>query len=77
MTQKRTNNNTNMNNSTYIYLIILIVLGLIYLTTLFIMLLHEELQWYERIGIITLIVFYILLGIIGTISMVKSIELNG
>lgn len=77
MTQKTTNNNTNMNNSTYIYLIILIVLGLIYLTRLFIMLLHEELQWYERIGIITLIVFYISLGIIGTISMVKSIELNG
>lgn len=77
MTQKITNNNTNMNNSTYIYLIILIVLGLIYLTRLFIMLLHEELQWYERIGIITLIVFYISLGIIGTMSMVKSIELNG
>lgn len=76
MTQKTTNNNTNMNNSTYIYLIILIVLGLIYLTRLFIMLLHEELQWYERIGIITLIVFYISLGIIGTISMVKSLELN-
>lgn len=66
-----------MNNSTYIYLIILIVLGLIYLTRLFIMLLHEELQWYERIGIITLMVFYISLGIIGTISMVKSLELNG
>lgn len=77
MTQKITNNNTNMNNSTYIYLIILIVLGLIYLTRLFNMLLHEELQWYERIGIITLIVFYISLGIIGTISMVKSLELNG
>ena len=77
MTQKTTNNDTNMNNSTYIYLIILIVLGLIYLTRLFIMLLHEELQWYERIGIITLIVFYISLGIIGTISMVKSLELNG
>ena len=77
MTQKITNNNTNMNNSTYIYLIILIVIGLIYLTRLFIMLLHKELQWYERIGIITLIVFYISLGIIGTISMVKSIELNG
>ena len=66
-----------MNNSTYIYLIILIVLGLIYLTRLFIMLLHEELQWYERIGIITLIVFYISLGIIGIIMMFKSLELNG
>lgn len=66
-----------MNNSTYIYLIILIVLGLIYLTRLFIMLLHEELQWYERIGIITLMVFYISLGIIGIMSMVKSLELNG
>lgn len=76
MTQKTTNNNTNMNNSTYIYLIILIVLGLIYLTRLFIMLLHEELQWYERIGIITLIVFYISLGIMGIIEMVKSLELN-
>lgn len=77
MTQKTTNNNTNMNNSTYIYLIILIVLGLIYLTRLFNMLLHEELQWYERIGIITLIVFYISLGIMGIIEMVKSLELNG
>lgn len=77
MTQKITNNNTNMDNSTYIYLIILIVIGLIYLTRLFIMLLHEELQWYERIGIITLMVFYISLGIMGTISMVKSLELNG
>lgn len=76
MTQKTTNNNTNMNNSTYIYLIILIVLGLIYLTRLFIMLLHEELQWYERIGIITLIVFYISLGIIGTMSMVKSLRVK-
>ena len=28
------------------------------------------------IGIITLIVFYISLGIIGTISMVKSLRLN-
>ena len=65
-----------MNNSTYIYLIILIVLGLIYLTRLFIMLLHEELQWHERIGIITLIVFYISLGIMGIIEMVKSLELN-
>lgn len=77
MTQKITNNNTNMNNSTYIYLIILIVLGLIYLTRLFIMLLYEELQWYERIGTITLIVFYISLGIMGIIEMVKSLELNG
>lgn len=77
MTQKITDNNTNMNNSTYIYLIILIALGLICLTRLFIMLLHEELQWYERIGIITLIVFYISLGITGIIEMVKSLELNG
>lgn len=66
-----------MNNSTYIYLIILTVIVLIYLTRLFIMLLHEELQLYERIGIITLMVFYISLGIMGIISMVKSIELNG
>lgn len=47
-----------MNNSTYIYLTILIVIGLIYLTRLFIMLLHKELHWYERIGIVTLMVFY-------------------
>lgn len=66
-----------MNNSTYIYLIILIVIGLIYLTRLFIMLLHDKLQWYERIGIVTLMVFYISLGIMGIISMVKSLELNG
>lgn len=66
-----------MNNSTYIYLTILIVIGLIYLTRLFIMLLHEELHWYERIGIVTLMVFYISLGIMGIIIMFKSIELNG
>lgn len=66
-----------MDNSTYIYLIILIVIGLIYLTRLFIELLHEELQLYERIGIVTLMVFYISLGIMGIIMMFKSIELNG
>lgn len=66
-----------MNNSTYIYLIILMILILIYLTRLFIMLLHELSHWYERIGIITLMVFYISLGIMGIISMIKAIELNG
>lgn len=65
-------------NNVYICLIILIVIGLIYLTRLFIMLLHEELYWYERIGIVTLMVFYISLGIMGIIIMMfKSIELNG
>ena len=64
-------------NNVYICLIILMVLGLIYLTRLFIMLLHEELHWYERIGIVTLMVFYISLGIMGIIMMFKSIELNG
>ena len=65
-------------NNVYICLIILIVIGLIYLTRLFIMLLHVELYWYERIGIVTLMVFYISLGIMGIIIMMfKSIELNG
>lgn len=64
-------------NNVYICLIILMVIGLIYLTRLFIMLLHEELHWYERIGIVTLMVFYISLGIMGIIMMFKSIELNG
>lgn len=64
-------------NNVYICLIILMVLGLIYLTRLFIMLLHKELHWYERIGIVTLMVFYISLGIMGIIMMFKSIELNG
>lgn len=63
-------------NNVYICLIILIVIGLIYLTRLFIMLLHEELHWYERIGIVTLMVFYISLGIMRIIMMFKSIELN-
>lgn len=64
-------------NNAYIYLTILIVIGLIYLTRLFIMLLHEELHWYERIVIVTLMVFYISLGIMRIIMMFKSIELNG
>ena len=64
-------------NNVYICLIILIVIGLIYLTRLFIMLLHKELHWYERIGIVTLMVFYISLGIMRIIMMFKSIELNG
>lgn len=64
-------------NNVHIYLTILIVIGLIYLTRLFIMLLHEELHWYERIGIVTLMVLYISLGIMGIIMAFKSIELNG
>lgn len=65
-------------NNVYIYLIIILLIILIYVySRLFIVILHEELQWYERIGIITLMVFYISLGIIGIIEMVKSIELNG
>lgn len=65
-------------NNVYICLIIVLLIVFIFVyTKLLGDLLHELSHWYERIGIITLIVFYISLCIMGIIEMIKSIELNG
>lgn len=65
-------------NNVYICLIIVLLIVFIFVyTKLLGDLLHELSHRYERIGIITLIVFYISLGIMGIIEMIKSIELNG
>ena len=66
-----------MNNVYICLIILLLIVCIIVYTKILGNLLHEELHWYERIGIITLIVFYISLGIMGIIEMFKAIELNG
>lgn len=66
-----------MNNVYICLIVILVIVSIFVYTKLLRDLLHELSHWYERIGIITLMVFYISLGIMGIISMIKAIELNG